>query len=189
VKRLMALLGTMTALGLGAETVGAQTMIEVTGDIGGTRSNLTELIGPGVFEPSSLTYGATATVLFGRRGPSGLMIGGEIGYTHMLDYNFVFQGETFQDSVEGFRLMIVTRFWFNEGAWFGEGGAGLARLNGLSGSGAVRDPILTAGAGTLFDLSEQWAIVAKVRGSVVFDQGSPMLIGLLRAGVSYNLGG
>ena len=188
-KRLMCSLAAVLALGLGAQTVEAQTMFEVTGDVGATHSNLTELLGPGVFDPSSLAYGATATVLFGRRGPSGLMVGGELAYAHLLHYNFVFEGETNADDVEGFHLMIITRFWFNDGAWFGEGGAGVARMNGLSGSGAIRDPILTAGAGTFFDLSEQWAIVAKVRGTIVFDQGSPMVGGLFRAGVSYSLGG
>ncbi len=186
--KLLSVLFAVVALGSVAVAADAQTMFEVTGDVGTTQSNVNELLGPGVFDPTSLSYGASASLLFGRRGPRGLMLGGEVGYSHMLAYNFIFQGERFEDAVDGFRLLVLTRFWFSEGAWFGEAGAGVIRLNGIKGSGPVHDPILSAGAGTFFDLSEKWAIVAKVRGSVTFDSGSPMLTGLLHAGMSYSFG-
>lgn len=171
-----------------APGVSAQTMIEGTGEIGVTGANVTNWLGVGAFDPDPLKYGAGVLVLFGRRGPGGLMLGGEFGYSRLYGYSYVADGEVLSDTVQGFRLLLVTRFWFNEGAWFGEASGGLERLTGVDSFSSVRDPTLGLAAGTFFDLSEQTAIVAKVRGNVLFDQGAPLTSIGLHIGLSYSLG-
>jgi hypothetical protein len=162
-------------------------MIEGTGEIGYTSANVSDWIGIGAFNPDPLKYGGSVLMLFGRRGPGGLMLGGEFGYSRLYSYDFVSGGERLSDTVQGFRLLIVTRFWFKEGAWFGEASAGLERLTGIGAFDAVRDPTLGLAAGTFFDLSDQLAIVAKVRGNVLFDQGAPLATVGLHTGLSYSL--
>ena len=166
----------------------AQTMIEAGGEVGYTSSNVNDWLGRGVFAPDHLNYGANALVLFGRRGAGGLQIGGEFGYRRLLGYSYVDGGETLDATVDALRLLILTRFWFNDGAWFGEASAGVERIDGIRGFNAVKDPTLGLAAGTFFDLSDSFAIVAKARGTVIFDSGSPIAtIGLITGG-SYSLG-
>ena len=177
----------LTVVGAFGVEASAQTMIEGTGEIGYTNANVTDWLGVGAFDPDPLKYGGAVTVLFGRRGPGGLMVGGEFGYSRLMSYSFIADGERFSDTVQGFRLLLVTRFWFNEGAWFGEASGGLERLTGVGQFDAVRDPTLGLAFGTFFDLSDQMAIVAKVRGNVLFDQGAPLATVGLHTGISYSL--
>ena len=176
------------AFAIPASDAEAQTMIEGTGEIGYTSANVTDWLGVGAFNGEPLKYGGSALILFGRRGPGGLMLGGEIGYSRLYGYSFVADGETLSDTVQGIRFLIVTRFWFNEGAWFGEASAGLERLTGVDSFESVRDPTLGLAFGTFFDLSDQLAIVAKARGTVLFDQGAPIPTIGLHTGLSYSLG-
>ena len=55
---------------------------------------------------------------------------------------FAESSDDWSRSVQGFRLLLVTRFWFNEGAWFGEASGGLERLTGVDSFDVVRDPTL-----------------------------------------------
>jgi hypothetical protein len=185
VKTLRSVIVAAALLATGAATAEAQTMIEVTGRIGYTSADLNDWLGRGVFDPNPLEYGANGLVFFGRRGAGGLMIGGELGYGRLISYSFVREGVTSQDAVNALRLLVLTRFWFNEGAWFGEAGAGVVRLS--DSGGAVNDPIISAGVGTLFDLTDQLEIVTKVRGSIIFDSGAPVLTTGFEAGLSYSL--
>jgi hypothetical protein len=116
VKTLRSVIVAAALLATGAATAEAQTMIEVTGRIGYTSADLNDWLGRGVFDPNPLEYGANGLVFFGRRGAGGLMIGGELGYGRLISYSFVREGVTSQDAVNALRLLVLTRFWFNEGA-------------------------------------------------------------------------
>ncbi len=168
--------------------VHGQVLLELNGEGSYTRVDVAGWLGDGVFDPQRIGYGGSAVALFGTRGAGGFHYGLEIGYARLMDFNFIFQGESFQRGINALRVQALVRFWFDEGAWFGEAAAGIVNLDGSSGAGSVNDPVLTAGVGKPWALSEQLSLVTRGNGNLLFDSESMVLTLRFSAGLSYTLG-
>jgi hypothetical protein len=165
-----------------------QTMIEGGGDLTYTTVNVGRWLGAGVFNPQRVGYGSNASILFGSRRARGFHYGAEIGFARLMNYRFIFQGESYESGINALRVQFQTRFWFDEGAWFGEGSAGMVHLDGSSGTGTVIDPILGVGVGKLWGISDQLSVVARGGATVIFDSESMIFSFRTAAGLSYALG-
>ena len=159
----------------------AQIHVEANGNIGHTFVNPTNWLGQGAFDAERLLYGGDVAVVFGRRYGRGLQLALDFGFQHLLDYKFIQQGSPQAYTAEVYRGALTTRFWFGDGAWFGEAGFGAFRFNSRT------DPSITAGFGTAFELNERLSIPVRARGAVVF--GSTSQIGpiWLSSGLSYRI--
>lgn len=168
-------------VGLSPGHAAAQIFVEGHGDIGYSRVNTVAWLGQGAFDAERLVYGGDVEVLFGRRYGRGLQVGLEFGFQHLLDYKFIVAGQPTPFTAEAYRAGLTTRFWFGEGAWFGEGGFGAYFFDQRT------DPSLMAGAGTLIDIGERLAIPLRVRAAVVFGSASQIGPMWFSTGLSYRI--
>lgn len=179
----------VAALAVAAPSARAQTIIEAGGELGYTSVNVNNWLGAGVFDPQRIGYGWNAAILFGRRGARGFHYGAEVGWARLMNYRFIFQGSRFDSGINALRVQGVVRFWFDDGAYFGEGAAGMIAMDGSSGSGTVLNPVLSGGLGTLWGLSDRVSLLTKANGQLVFDSGSMIFTIRGTAGLSYTPGG
>ena len=167
---------------LGPDKVSAQVYVEANGNVGHTLVNPVTWIGQGAFDARRTLYGGDVGVVFGRRYGRGLQLALDFGYQHLLSYQFARQGDAVSAVAEAYRGALTTRFWFQEGKWFGEAGFGAYRFSNHT------DPSITAGVGTLIELNEGLYLMMRARAAVVY--GSTTQIGplWLSTGVSYRVG-
>lgn len=159
----------------------AQIHAEVNGNVGYTLVDLVEWVGQGVFNGDRLLYGGDVALVFGRRYGRGLQLALDLGFQHLVDFQFVEEGVPQPYTGEAYRSGLTTRFWFQEGLWFGEVGMGAFRFSDRT------DPSILGGFGTLVQVGEHLAIPIRARGSVVFgtrDQIGPIWFS---TGLSYRL--
>ena len=167
---------------VGPDKIAAQVHIEANGNMGYTLVNPVSWIGQGAFDARRTLYGGDVGVVFGRRYGRGLQLALDFGYQHLLSYQFARQGEALSAVAEAFRGSLTTRFWFQEGKWFGEAGFGAYRFKNFT------DPSITAGVGTLIELNEGLYVPIRARASIVY--GSTTQVGplWLSTGLSYRIG-
>ena len=158
-----------------------QIHVEANGNLGYTLVDPVDWLGQGAFAAGRFLYGGDVAVVFGRRYGRGLQLALDFGYQHLLNYKFIQQGAPKAYTAEVYRGSLMTRFWFNEGAWFGEAGFGAFRFSKRT------DPSITAGFGTLFELSERISIPVRARGAVVFGSTSQIGPVWLSTGLSYRV--
>ena len=159
----------------------AQIHVEAHGNVGYTIVNPVDWLLPGAFDAERFLYGGDFAVVFGRRYGRGLQLALEFGYQHLLNYKFIQQGVPQAYTADVHRGAMTTRFWFNEGAWFGEAGFGAFRFDNRT------DPSITAGFGTAFEIGERLSIPVRARGAVVFSGTSEIGPVWLSTGLSYRL--
>lgn len=182
VRRLLVVFSVFTCLAaLGPDRSAAQVYVEANGNVGYTNVNPVEWLGQGAFDAEKFLYGADLAVVFGRRYGRGLQLALDFGYQHLLDYKFIQTGAPEDFTAEVYRGSLTTRFWFDEGAWFGEAGFGAYKFSNRT------DPIITAGFGTLFEVGEKLALPVRARTAVVFGSTSQIVPVWLSAGVSYRI--
>ena len=171
----------LAAFAMSSGRLEAQIHVEANGNLGYTLVDLVDWQGQGAFDGERFLYGGDVAVVFGRRYGRGLQLALDLGYQHLVDYKFIQGGVPEQFTANVYRSGLTTRFWFQEGLWFGEAGFGAFRFDDRT------DPSITGGFGTLIEVGDRLAIPVRARGAVVF--GSTAQIGVLwlSTGLSYRL--
>jgi hypothetical protein len=181
VRKRILCLSALAAFVMTSDRVDAQIHVEGNGNIGYTVVDLVDWRGQGAFGGERLLYGSDVAVVFGRRYGRGLQLALDFGYQHLVDFNFVVDGVPKPFTANVYRAGLTTRFWFQQGAWFGEAGFGAFRFADRT------DPSITGGFGTLVEIGDRLAIPLRARAAVVFSSTSQIVPLWLSTGLSYRL--
>lgn len=159
----------------------AQTAIGVNGGFGYSLVDAVDWLGSGIRNSKKLSYLGTGYAIFGRRYGTGIQVGLEAGLHRLVTYDVIIDGVTIRGDASAFRALGFVRFWFDEGAWFGEVGIGAFIFDGFT------NPSLNPAIGTVLgDGRLQFPV--KVRGSILFDRQAMVLPVVLEAGLQYQIG-
>lgn len=170
-------------IAVGAPVPGAaQFSIEARGDLGFNQVDPPDWQGVGAFDANRLVWGGDVVAVLGRPGPQALQVAIEVGYQRLMSYKRIVAGQPTTQTESGVRLFGGTRFWINDGAFYGELGAGIVYNDGS------RHPVVGAGFAKHFEIGERLSVPLRARTIVIFDPQAFVVPFFLQAGIAYRLG-